>query len=728
MADLKLGNIKPVGADNVVVESKYVKGSYVVVANITERDSLKGEAGENIVVGSLCYCQADSTFYQYNGTDWVESLSFVGYATEGYVDEEVKNELDKLAETIPSIEGLASEEFVADAIKNKVDDTTLENYYTKTEADEEFMTQSEVDSRVNEIISKASNTDTIKDLTSLVDYLDSHGTEASEMAAAITELETNKADKTEIPDLAGYATEGYVDEEVKNELAKLSIPSIDGLATEEYVDEKIKDIDAIVGDLNVTYTNETPIVNALGSIKVGQTFENVTIQEMLTMILYPYIDIEVGTTATTTAPTGSYYTHNLPTLSTATIYVKKNSATNLAFSLWDTTNNKQLGNTLTEADINKSNNTISFTNLNTLIETTRTFKIKYTYNGDEGKPQTEKTVTVGTFTISFQNPSTPTITSNLGDSLSYYNGQTASVTEITANIASLNSASSISKIELYKNNTKVGNTVSNPTLPYKFTVSDSNTSTTTYKVKVYFNKRDGNSTTLYESSLENSFAISFSHRDATISLSGISGGTFSKLNAQTISANKLTASFYKYSDKITSVKLFEGSTEKETQSVSGFDGDAYSTTKGTQAFSYSKSDICSNISLTAKAYNGNTVVATTSSSINFNFYAPYCYGFVDPNVTFDSISRSTLEGLTNKLQSAPSTITLAEPNTQQKVVYAVPGGTYAKIKDLNTGMDATGSFTKGTKTITFVDGSTQNYQIFILTDKVKAAMNLEFSK
>jgi hypothetical protein len=295
-------------------------------------------------------------------------------------------------------------------------------------------------------------------------------------------------------------------------------------------------------------------------------------------------------------------------------------------------------------------------------------------------------------------------------------------------VTNLNSASAISKIELYKDNTKVGNTISNPTLPYKFTVSDSNTSATTYKVKVYFNKRDGNSTTLYESSLENSFAISFSYRDAAISLSGISGGTFSKLNAQTISANKLTASFYKYSDKITSVKLFEGSTEKETQSVSGFDGDAYSATKGTQTFSYSKSDICSNMSLTAKAYNGSTIVATTSSSINFNFYAPYCYGFVDPSVTFDSISRSTLEGLTNKLQSAPSTITLAEPNTQQKVVYAVPGGTYTKIKDLNTGMDATGSFTKGTKTITFVDGSTQNYQIFILTDKVKAAMNLEFSK
>lgn len=68
MADLKLGNIKPVGADNIVVEGKYVKGGYVVVANTTERDALKGSSGENIVTGSLCYCTETSTFYQYDGT------------------------------------------------------------------------------------------------------------------------------------------------------------------------------------------------------------------------------------------------------------------------------------------------------------------------------------------------------------------------------------------------------------------------------------------------------------------------------------------------------------------------------------------------------------------------------------------------------------------------------------------------------------------------------------
>lgn len=51
-------------------------------------------------------------------------------------------------------------------------------------------------------------------------------------------------DTPKIPDLAGYATEGYVDEEVKNELAKLAetIPSIEGLATEEYVDKAIEAI------------------------------------------------------------------------------------------------------------------------------------------------------------------------------------------------------------------------------------------------------------------------------------------------------------------------------------------------------------------------------------------------------------------------------------------------------------------------------------------------------
>ena len=152
-------------ADGYLCEGTDIRGSYFVI------DKLENIPSTITKTGSLCFCQDDSKFYQYNGTTWTEAL------------------------VIPSTDGLASEDFVKTSIENKVDSSELENYYTKTEANNEFMTQAEVDSRVNEIISKASNTDTIKDLTSLVDYLDSHGTEASEMATAIVELEANKANK-----------------------------------------------------------------------------------------------------------------------------------------------------------------------------------------------------------------------------------------------------------------------------------------------------------------------------------------------------------------------------------------------------------------------------------------------------------------------------------------------------------------------------------------------------
>lgn len=746
MADLKLGNIKPVGADNVVVESKYVKGSYVVVANIAERDSLKGEAGENIVVGSLCYCQADSTFYQYNGTDWVESLSFVGYATESYVDEEVKNELDKLAETIPSIEGLASEEFVADAIKNKVDDTTLENYYTKTEADTEFMTQTEVDSRVNEIISKASNTDTIKDLTSLVDYLDSHGTEASEMAAAITELETNKADKTEIPDLAGYATEGYVDAEVKAELEKLIIPSIDGLATEEYVDGKIKDIDAIVGDLDITYTNEMPTLEAIGGIKKGQTFKNVSIQDMLTMILYKYIEISVGSISTDPSST-TCTLPNLPTLNSVSIAVTKNSATNLSFELWDTTANAKVGSTLTEKNI--SNNTLTFTNLNYSFNTNRTFTIKYSYNGDGGVNSGTKTKNVGTFTIVFKNPELSTPTSNLSASnstLNYNVGEAKSLSEISTTITK-NSAKKIKKLEVLSGSTVLG-VLENPsndsckiTLTNAETLNPTETTTYNYKVRVYFDKYDGEDTiTEANATVDSSnLKITFTFVKPWLKLTGPSTSSRSKLEPLAISTKNLKVSFAENSDKITKVKLFKGNstTAEEEIDTSDYSKATYNDVTESREFAKSYTNICSNVTFTAKAYNGNTEVSlnsnSSSTSLSYKFIAPWCYGWVENSESFATVDADLLNTLTNKYTTSQSTVSLSAPATYKKLLFAVPKGSYSSAKDDSNAenillfeKNSSGNYNK---TITFADGSTETYQIFILADNegTKATANLKFS-
>ena len=62
-------------------------------------------------------------------------------------------------------------------------------YYTKEEADAAFMSEGEVDARINKIISDAVDGDTLTSLTELVRYINEHGGEAAEMAKAIEALE-----------------------------------------------------------------------------------------------------------------------------------------------------------------------------------------------------------------------------------------------------------------------------------------------------------------------------------------------------------------------------------------------------------------------------------------------------------------------------------------------------------------------------------------------------------
>ena len=92
MAELRLGGILPAGADNIVVDGRYVKGGYVAVATTAERDALKGDNGENIVAGSLCYVTGTTDtpinkFYQYNGTEWVEALAAIAAITNDEIDD-----------------------------------------------------------------------------------------------------------------------------------------------------------------------------------------------------------------------------------------------------------------------------------------------------------------------------------------------------------------------------------------------------------------------------------------------------------------------------------------------------------------------------------------------------------------------------------------------------------------------------------------------------------------
>lgn len=108
--------------------------------------------------------------------------------------------------------------------------------------------------------------------------------------AVITALDQNIVQKTGQPLL-----HLYLDGDITQGLLTLGIG--DGTGKSYY---KIIADEVVIEDAT-RYSNDEPIVTPIGQIKVGQTFEDVPIKEMLTMILYPYVAPVI---TCSTSPTG----------------------------------------------------------------------------------------------------------------------------------------------------------------------------------------------------------------------------------------------------------------------------------------------------------------------------------------------------------------------------------------------------------------------------------------
>ena len=139
--------------------------------------------------------------------------------TKGEADTAIGNAIDtKLVDINAAIAEKANTSDVNDALELKADAAdvyTKDEVYTKSEADDAFMTQDEVDARINALIVAADpeGGKTISDIQNLVKYVDEN---AGEIAALVTasEANTNK--------LAGI--ESTVTEYVTTEIAKLIQP------------------------------------------------------------------------------------------------------------------------------------------------------------------------------------------------------------------------------------------------------------------------------------------------------------------------------------------------------------------------------------------------------------------------------------------------------------------------------------------------------------------------
>ena len=82
--------------------------------------------------------------------------------------------------------------------------------------------------------------------------------------------------------------------------------------------------ETIIKPADTTYTNSTPIPTAIGGIAKGTTFDNKTVQEVLDMLLYPYVAFSF--TVSTEPAAGVYEKGTSITLSKVNVNITKGSA------------------------------------------------------------------------------------------------------------------------------------------------------------------------------------------------------------------------------------------------------------------------------------------------------------------------------------------------------------------------------------------------------------------
>ena len=132
-----------------LIDAEEVKGGYFIVSSLDELAdftkysvSSSGEITDGTIIeGSLCYCQKDTKFYQYNGEEWIEasgatitlvnSLEDIPNDTTKLYRYEVDGVSSNIAEVISEYhEGGDSNTFSKTSTSNNSELTTPANVYT----------------------------------------------------------------------------------------------------------------------------------------------------------------------------------------------------------------------------------------------------------------------------------------------------------------------------------------------------------------------------------------------------------------------------------------------------------------------------------------------------------------------------------------------------------------------------------------------------------------------
>ena len=263
--DIKI-DIGDPSVQNIITEVVAKVTDKIVDVNIESQVSEAGEyarqAEESASKASSAATEVVSNaLSNYSTTEEMES-----YVGEAIKSADISSQLENYAlkSEVPSIDGLATETYVDEAIKavdvseqladyalaedvdiqvSKIHDRLDDEYYTKAET--------------NEVLQPYATTKYVDDNIASIDVSDKLKDYAlkSELPNVPTNVSafTNDAGYlTEHQSLEGYATEQYVQEEIKkvdvseqlkDYALKSEVPSIEGLATEDYVNSAVDAVD-----------------------------------------------------------------------------------------------------------------------------------------------------------------------------------------------------------------------------------------------------------------------------------------------------------------------------------------------------------------------------------------------------------------------------------------------------------------------------------------------------
>lgn len=213
-------------------------------------------------------------------------------------------------------------------------------------------------------------------------------------------------------------------------------------------------------------------------------------------------------------------------------------------------------------------------------------------------------------------------------------------------------------------------------------------------------------------------AMFYPYTKPVISVTGTpNGGVYEKGNTQTITNVKVVVT--KKSKKITKVEVFNGATSLGSKTGTEVENG------GTFNFAVSVPVNSINVQLTAKATDetGDSGVSSATTGA-FTFVYPYYVGICDDGVAIDE---TLFKNLTKKIENKANK-SISYTTNNQRMVFAYPKsyGTIKSIIDPNN-FDVTATFTSTTVSVTSLDGTVQDYYVYVNGASTQSNFTMKFN-